>query len=130
MSEALVAEIGPAMNPNAPWEDRTDYAEVRVAAVDPMSLSLFSLGSGADLSPGQCWVGESYGGRGFVAGAVLAGFPDGVVVVAGSLDGAGVGPLAAGVEVPRARDLGDDVFDGLFPLVRGERPPGRRPGGG
>jgi hypothetical protein len=65
-----------------------------------------------------------------VAGAVLAWFRDGVVVVAGSLDGAGVGPLAAGVEVPGAGDLGDDLSEGVFPLVRGERPPGRRRGGG
>jgi hypothetical protein len=65
-----------------------------------------------------------------VPGAVLAGFPDGVGVVAGSLDGAGVGPLAAGVEVLRAGDLGDDLREGVFPLVRGERPPGRRRGGG
>jgi hypothetical protein len=65
-----------------------------------------------------------------VAGAVLAGFPDGVVVVAGSLDGAGVGPLAAGVKVPGAGDLGEDLVKGVFLLVRGERPQGRRPGGG
>ena len=65
-----------------------------------------------------------------MAGAVLAGFPDGVVVVAGSLDGAGVGALAAGVEVPGAGDLGDDLRENFFPLVRGERPPGCLPGGG
>jgi hypothetical protein len=95
-----------------------------------MSLSLFSSGGGFDLSPGQDGVDEFYGGGGVVPGAVLAGFPDGVVVVAGPLDGAGVGPLAAGVEVLRAGQLGDDLFEGVFPLVRGERPPGRRPGGG
>lgn len=38
-SEALVAEAGPAMNPNAPWADRPGYAEVRVAAVDPEHLA-------------------------------------------------------------------------------------------
>jgi hypothetical protein len=64
-----------------------------------------------------------------VAGAVLAGFLDRVGVVAGALDGAGVGPLAAGVEVPRAGDLDDDLREGAVLLFRGEKP-GRRPGGG
>ena len=96
----------------------------------PMSLSLFSSGGGTDLLPGQDGIGEFYGGGDLVAGAVLTGFPDGVVVVAGSLDCPGVGPLAARVEVPGAGDLGDDLAEDLFPLVRGERPQGRRPGGG
>jgi hypothetical protein len=97
---------------------------------DTMLLSLFSSGCRADFLPGRGEVREFYGGRGFVPGAVLAWFPDGVGVVAGSLDGAWVGPLAAGVEVPRAGDLGDDLLEGVFVLVRGERPPDRRPGGG
>ena len=63
-------------------------------------------------------------------GAALAWFPDRVGVVAGSLDGARVCSLAAGVEVPRAGDPGDDLIKGVFLLVKGERPPGRRPGGG
>jgi len=108
--------------------DRT--AGFRLLVRDPMSLSLFSSGGGTNISPGQSRVCEFYGGGGFVPGAVLAGFPDGVGVVAGSLDGAGVGPLAAGVEVPRAGDLGDDLLERIFLLVRGERSPGRRPGGG
>jgi hypothetical protein len=95
-----------------------------------MSLSLFSSGGGTDISPGQGGVCEFYRCRSFVPGAVLAGFPDRVGVVAGALDGAGVGPFAAGVEVTGAGDLGADLLKNVLPLVRGERPPGRRPGGG
>jgi hypothetical protein len=38
-SKALLAEVGPAMNPNVPWEDRPGYAEVRVAAVESTHLA-------------------------------------------------------------------------------------------
>jgi hypothetical protein len=43
---------------------------------------------------------------------VLAGFLDAVRVVAGALDDAGVGALAAGVQVLRAGDLGEGAFEG------------------
>jgi hypothetical protein len=39
MSETLLAEVGPAMKPNAPWEDRPGYAEVRVAAIESTHLA-------------------------------------------------------------------------------------------
>ena len=69
------------------------------------------------------------GGGGVVAGAVLAGFLDGVVVVAGALDDAGVAALAPFVELRRAGDVGHDaVEDALLP-VRGEKP-GPGPGAG
>jgi hypothetical protein len=64
-----------------------------------------------------------------VAGAVLAGFLDGVVVVAGALDDAGVAALAARVEVLRVGDLGHDAVEDALVLVRGKKP-GPRPGGG
>lgn len=64
-----------------------------------------------------------------MAGAVLAGFLDGVVVVAGALDDAGVAALAPGVEVLRAGDLGGELVQDAFELVRGEKP-GPWPGGG
>lgn len=54
-------------------------------------------------------------------GAVLAGFPDRVGVVASALDGARVGALPARVEVPRGGDLGDDAFEGPL-VIRGEKP--------
>jgi hypothetical protein len=38
-SAALLAEVGPAMKPNSPWEDRQGYVEVRVAAVDSADLA-------------------------------------------------------------------------------------------
>jgi hypothetical protein len=64
-----------------------------------------------------------------VAGAVLAGFLDGVMVVASALDDAGVAALAPFVELLRAGDGGHDtVEDALLP-VRGKKP-GQRPGGG
>jgi hypothetical protein len=56
-----------------------------------------------------------------VSGAVLAGFPDRVGVVPGALDRAGIGALAAGVEVMRASDLGDSAFERSL-LVRGGKP--------
>ena len=66
-----------------------------------------------------------------VAGAVVAGPFDPVGVVAGSLDDPGVGPVAAlGVEVLLAGDVGHDRGEDAFLVLRGERPPGRRPGGG
>jgi hypothetical protein len=49
---------------------------------------------------------------------VLAGFLDVVGVVPGAFDGAGIGALAPGVEVPGAGDLGDGAFEGAL-LVRG-----------
>jgi hypothetical protein len=64
-----------------------------------------------------------------VAGAVLAGFLDGVVFVAGALDDAGVTPLPPLVQVLRVRDAGHDAGEDVPALVRGEKP-GRRPGGG
>jgi hypothetical protein len=64
-----------------------------------------------------------------VAGAVLAGFLDGVMVVAGALDDAGVAALAPFAELLRAGDAGHDtVEDALLP-VRGKKP-GPRPGAG
>jgi hypothetical protein len=64
-----------------------------------------------------------------VAGAVLAGFLDRVVVVAGALDYTGVAALAALVELLRVRDGGRDAVEDALALVRGKRP-GQRPGGG
>ena len=64
-----------------------------------------------------------------MAGAVLAGFLDGVMVVAGALDDAGVAALAALVQVLAAGDGGHDAFEGALALVRGKKP-GCRPGGG
>ena len=66
-----------------------------------------------------------------VAGAVVAGSFDPVGVVAGSLDDPRVGPVPApGIEVLLAGDVGHDPGEDAFLLLRGERPPGRRPGGG
>ncbi len=94
-----------------------------------MPLSLFS-GSccGLCLFPGEGRVAESDGGGGVVTGAVLAGFPDPVGVVAGALDDAGVAALAPLVEVLRGRDGGHDAVEDALLLVRGKKP-GRRPGG-
>jgi hypothetical protein len=64
-----------------------------------------------------------------VADTVLAGFPDGVVVVAGALDDARVAAVAALVEVLRAGDGGHDAGEDPPALVRGKKP-GQRPGGG
>ena len=64
-----------------------------------------------------------------MAGAVLAGFLDRVVVVAGALDYTGVAALAALVELLRVRDGGHDAVKDTLALVRGEKP-GQRPGGG
>ena len=64
-----------------------------------------------------------------MAGAVLAGFPDGVMIVAGALDDAGVAALAARVELLRVRDGGQDAGEDALAMVRGKKP-GRRPGGG
>ena len=61
--------------------------------------------------------------------AAVAGFLDVVGVVAGSLDDAGVGALAALVQVLTAGDVGGDLVQDAPALVRGEKP-GRRPGGG
>ena len=66
-----------------------------------------------------------------VAGAVVSGSFDAVGVMAGSLDHPGVGPVPApGIEVLLAGDVGHDPGEDAFLLLRGERPPGRRPGGG
>ena len=66
-----------------------------------------------------------------MAGAVLAGFLDAVGVVAGALDDAGIGALAAAVQPPRVGDLGHDPVQELLLLVRGKKPGSRhsRPGG-
>jgi hypothetical protein len=64
-----------------------------------------------------------------VAGAVLAGFLDRVVVVAGALDYSGVAALAALVELLRAGDGGHDAVKDALAMARGKKP-GRRPGGG
>jgi hypothetical protein len=70
------------------------------------------------------------GGSG-VAGAVVAGSFDTVGVVAGSLDHPGIAPVPAlRVEALFPGDVGHDRGEGSFPLLRGGRPPGRRPGGG
>ena len=70
------------------------------------------------------------GGAG-VAGAVVAGPFDAVGVVGGSFDDPGVGPVAApGVEVLFPGDVSHDRGEGAFAVLRGERPPGQRPGGG
>ena len=62
-----------------------------------------------------------------MAGAVLAGFLDGVMVGAGALDDSGRGACAPRVELLRVRDSGHDtVEDALLP-VRGKKL-GPRPG--
>ncbi len=60
---------------------------------------------------------------------VVAGFLDVVGVVAGSLDDARGGALAALVQVLGAGDVGGDLVKDVLTLVRGGKP-GRRPGGG
>jgi hypothetical protein len=60
---------------------------------------------------------------------VVAGLLHVVGVVAGSLDDAGVGALAALVQVLAAGDVGGDLAEDAPALVRGKKP-GRRPGGG
>jgi hypothetical protein len=60
---------------------------------------------------------------------VVAGFLDVIGVVAGSLDDAGVGALAALVQVLGAGDVGGDLVEDVLTLVRGGKT-GRRPGGG
>ena len=63
--------------------------------------------------------------------AGVAGFLDPVGVVAGALDDAGVGPVPAlRVEVLFPGDAGHDPGEDAFALLRGGKPPGRRPGGG
>lgn len=65
-----------------------------------------------------------------VAGAAVIGALDAVGVVAGALDDPWVGAVAAlGIEVLGPGDVFLDLGEDAFPLVRGERPPGRRPGG-
>ena len=60
-----------------------------------------------------------------MADSLVAGSFDAVGVVASSLDYAWVGPAAAlRVEVPLRGDVGHDRGAEVFPLVRGERPPG------
>ena len=66
-----------------------------------------------------------------VAGAVVRGPFDAIGVVAGSFDDPRVGAVAAlGVEVLFPGDVGHDGGKDAFPVLRGERPPGQRPGGG
>jgi hypothetical protein len=95
-----------------------DQATQRRRGVLPMPLSLFWSCCGAYVFPGQDGVGEFDGGRGVVAGAVLAGFPDGIMVVAGTLDDAGVAALAPFVQVPGVGDAGHDAGEGALALVR------------
>jgi len=64
-----------------------------------------------------------------VAGAVLAGFLDRLVVVADALDHAGVAALAAPVELLRACDGSHDAVKDALALAMGKKP-GQRPGGG
>jgi hypothetical protein len=78
------------------------------------------VGSSCDL--GFQGAGESDRGWGVVADAVLAGFLDGVLVVAGAADGAGVGAFAAGVEPGGPGDVGGDQVEGPSALVRGKKP--------
>jgi hypothetical protein len=74
-------------------------------------------------------VGEPDGGWPVVAGAVVAGFLEGVVAGAPAFDDAGVGAVrAAGGEVAFPGDLVLDLGEEGVSLVRGERP-GRWPGG-
>lgn len=62
---------------------------------------------------------------------MVAGSFDPVGVVAGALDDPGVGPVPAlRVEVLFAGDVGHDRGEDAFAVLRGERPPGQRPGGG
>ena len=62
---------------------------------------------------------------------MVAGAFDPVGVVAGSFDDPGVGAVAAPrVEVLFPGDVGHDRRKDAFPVLRGERPPGQRPGGG
>jgi hypothetical protein len=98
----------------------------RAAGVESMPLSL----------NGSCCervavVDQADRGGSAVADAVVTRSFDPVGVVAGPLDDPGVGPGAApGVEVLLAGDAGHDLGEDAFLLLRGERPPGRRPGGG
>ena len=76
-------------------------------------------------------VDQSDRGGPVVAGAVVTGSFDAVGVVAGSLDDPRVGPVPApGVEVLLPGDAGHDRGEDALPVLRGERPPDRRPGGG
>jgi hypothetical protein len=137
--DVIRAKCAPYRKRGKPWhrsqlQNLPDYDIVRIygaayggivnyyrMAQDAMSLSLFLSCGDAGFCPGQDGVGEFDGGGGVVPGAVLAGFPDRVGVVPGALDRAGVGTLAARVEVSRAGDLGDDAFEGA-PLIRGGKP--------
>ena len=66
-----------------------------------------------------------------VAGAVVPGPFDAIRVVAGSFDDPRVGAVPAlGVEVLFPGDFGHDRGKDAFPVLRGGRPPGQRPGGG
>jgi hypothetical protein len=74
-------------------------------------------------------VGEFDGGWFVVAGAVVAGFLEGVMAGAPAFDDAGVGAAGpAGAEVLFPGDLGFDPGEEGVRLLRGERP-GLRPGG-
>jgi hypothetical protein len=70
-------------------------------------------------------------GRPGMARAVVTGPFDPVGVVAGALDDPRVGPVPPfRVEVLRAGDVGHDLGQDTLLALRGERPPGQRPGGG
>ena len=66
-----------------------------------------------------------------MAGPVVTGSLDAVGVVAGALDDPRVGAMPPfRIEVLLAGEAGRDGAEDAFPLFRGERPPGQRPGGG
>jgi len=43
MNDSLLAKVGPAVNPLAPWQNRPGYVAVRVAAVEPSNLGYLDL---------------------------------------------------------------------------------------
>lgn len=64
-------------------------------------------------------------GRAGVAGAgAVAGFLDAVTVVTGAFDRAWAGPVTPG-RVDLCGDLGEDMGQGVIPVLRGKNPPYR-----
>jgi hypothetical protein len=84
---------------------RTRYSSVRPVQTQ-FHLACFESCCDAGRGLVEDGIGELYRGRAVVAGAVVAGFLDAVGVVPGALDDAGVGAVAAGVEVVLAGDAG------------------------